>query len=223
MSQPTVFYQPGATVTGSQSASISSLIESRSADESHIVSTAFAVNNLISARITDEANIATLTTSSTNQLTAINSLIASRTVDEASIATLQTAVTALSSSSSGAQETTFTGWFFGPSFGSQYTRGGSSLNINIRVHRIGNQVTLTLYKGMANGQGGLEAIYNQQLPAWARPANDTCMPLMIWTYNNMSPGFLLLSAAGDITMMLISQCWQYNTGMIYDTNVTYLV
>lgn len=88
MSQPTVFYQPGSTASGLQTASISSLIESRSIDESHIVATAFAVNNLISARITDEANIATLTNSSTNQLIAINSLIASRTADEANIATL---------------------------------------------------------------------------------------------------------------------------------------
>lgn len=95
MSYPTVFYQPGTSIAVAQAATITSLVQSRTVDESHIVSIGFAVQNLIVARITDDSNCASLTTTLANQLTAINSLKASRVADEASIVRLQSSVVAL--------------------------------------------------------------------------------------------------------------------------------
>lgn len=181
---------------------------------------AIAKENSISAFITAEASRAGAAETGIKATVVVETARA-----KAAEVILTTAVTALQAApSTSVQDITLTSWFFSDSFGSQYGRTDSSLNINIRCYRVGNQVTLTLAAGRTPGNGGLFAIYCAFLPSWARPVRDTCMPLMIWTYSNMSPGYLLLSSdTGEIRMQLISQVWEYSCGLIYDTCVTYII
>lgn len=139
---------------------------------------------------------------------------------------LTTAVTALqSASSSVAQDTLLTSWFFGVqtnSFGSQYIRDYRSLNVNIRVYLLANLVTLTLSAACVAADGGNTAIYNGSLPAYARPAADTSLVIVVYTSNMMNTGYLLISPNGLVRLFTLGS-WHGSSGLMYDVCVSYLV
>lgn len=227
--QPTVFYQPGASVSGAQAASISSLIASRSDDESHIVSMGFAVQTLLASRMVDEANIQTLTDISTNHLTTINSLIASRTADEALIATLRVSVAALQATAP--QDTTINSFWcnaFGDGSMSMNYDGSinptaGSLTASIRICKTNSQVTLMMSACL--GQPALPthtAIFAQCLPSWARPSAMTYFPLNVYSDGVVS-GELSIASNGAMVLRPLNNVWGNSSGLQRNIYISYIV
>lgn len=225
--QPTVFYQPGATIAAVQAASIISLVDSRAVDESHIVSIGLAIQNLIVARTTNEANIATLTTSSTNQLASINSLIASRTTDEASIVTLQSSVLALQALT--AQDTTINSFWFNAFGGSSTNYDGSinqtagTLAASMRVYMTNSRVTLMLYACLGHPMySSHTAIFAQRIPSWAWPSTTQSCSLNVWC-DAAAPGAITISPNGSVVIHPLSNAWGNSSGVANNICITYLI
>lgn len=234
---PTVFYQPGITAAALQISTINALVASRTADESHIVSTAFVVNNLVNARITDEANIATLSNNATLQQAAINSLFASRTADEATIAAVQTAVAAIPVSVS--SDATFNSFWCNAFGGVSSNADGSvnqtagSLPASMRVYKTDCRVTLVLSSCFGSPtQHTATAIFAQRIPSWACPS--TMMTCAIVLYSDGSvPGQLTITPNGTVSIHIlygswgssagIASTWGNNAGIATATCVDYII